>query len=316
MMNKRDALQGFLSGAASDYTPAAFFLHFDAAFQSGQAAIDKHLEFFRGTDMDFVKIQYERTFPRVGVTRPEDWAKMPLLGRDFYEPQLAVVAGLVERAKAEAPVIITLYSPFMCAGHYGGDAALTEHLKQDPDSVRNGLEIATDSLAIFVKECIRLGVDGFYHSTQGGETGRFAGTRIFADYIRPFDLALMGEANRACSMNILHVCDYHRAAYGGYDDLSIFADYPGQIVNCSPENGGKPVSYAEVSRIFGRPFMGGMDRHGPLSSGTPDQASEAARAVLRAASEPIILAADCTVPGNTPWENLRAAIEAAHKGRE
>jgi hypothetical protein len=30
------------------------------------------------------------------------------------------------------------------------------------------------------------------------------------------------------------------------------------------------------------------------------------------APDRFILAADCTVPGDTPWENLRAAIEEAH----
>jgi hypothetical protein len=28
-----------------------------------------------------------------------------------------------------------------------------------------------------------------------------------------------------------------------------------------------------------------------------------------------VLAADCTVPSDTPWENLRAAVDAAHARR-
>jgi len=35
--------------------------------------------------------------------------------------------------------------------------------------------------------------------------------------------------------------------------------------------------------------------------------------LLPQAPQRFILAADCTVPGDTPWENLKAAIEAAHK---
>jgi len=34
--------------------------------------------------------------------------------------------------------------------------------------------------------------------------------------------------------------------------------------------------------------------------------------VLAQAPERFVLAADCTVPGDTPWENLRTAIETAH----
>ncbi len=56
-MNKRDTVFSLIHDASlPDYIPAAFFLHFDDAYHQGQAAIDKHLEFFRSTGMDFVKI--------------------------------------------------------------------------------------------------------------------------------------------------------------------------------------------------------------------------------------------------------------------
>ena len=115
--------------------------------------------------MDFVKIQYEREFPRVAaIQKPEDWKSMPMYKLDFYEPELQVVRGLVKAAKKEALVLITLYSPFMCAGHTSPDLI---HLNENPEAVKKGLEIVTDSLMLFVKECIRIGVDGFYASTQG-----------------------------------------------------------------------------------------------------------------------------------------------------
>ena len=63
-MNQRDTLLNLVHNqAASDYVPAAFFMHFDPAHHQGQAAVDKQLEFFHQTGMDFVKIQYEQTQP-------------------------------------------------------------------------------------------------------------------------------------------------------------------------------------------------------------------------------------------------------------
>ena len=63
-MNKRDTLLSLIHDSTPpDYIPAAFFMHFDQAYHTGQAAIDKHLEFFRATGMDFVKIQYEQPWP-------------------------------------------------------------------------------------------------------------------------------------------------------------------------------------------------------------------------------------------------------------
>ena len=197
-MNKRDAVLSLLdSTKVPSYIPAAFFLHFDPAYHSGQAAVDKHLEYFKYTGMDFVKIQYEGKFPTLpAIQKPEDWAKMPFYGLDFYEPQLKVVEGLVKAAKKDALVVLTLYSPFMCAGHTAGEDTVTRHILENPQAVQRGMQIITDSLMGFVKACIKLGLDGFYASTQGGEAGRFPGRELFDQCVRPYDLALMNEVNR------------------------------------------------------------------------------------------------------------------------
>ena len=311
--NKRDAMLSLLDKKArQDYIPAAFFIHFDKAFHFGQPAVEKHLEYFRYTGMDFVKIQYERTFPPIpDIKRPEDWRKMPSYGLDFYQPVLEAVQGLVKAAKSEALVLMTLYSPFMCAGHTTSLPLVTAHLQEDPEPVRKGLEAITSSLTLFVRECIRLGVDGFYASTQGGEVGRFRDPRLFTDHVKPFDLVLMNETKRSCPFNILHVCDYHAP----YSDLSPFVDYPGHIVNCNPQLASKKLAWTEIAKMFKRPCMGGLDRHGIIASGSAQDISKAVTQALTEASTPFVLGADCTLPGDIKWENIRSAIAAAHAFR-
>src|SRR5450759_1676165 len=309
-MNKRDGLLALKDGVRQPgYTPASFFLHFDPVYHRGQAAVDKHLEYFHYTDMDFVKIQYEQGFPHLdAIQKPADWAKMPFYGLDFYAGQLGVVEGLVKAAKAEALVLLTLYSPFMCAGHTTSDATINAHIQEDPEAVKRGMEVITASLMGFVKECVRLGIDGFYTSTQGGEAGRLSDPALFDACVRPYDLALMEEIDRTCVFNILHVCDYSRP----YQDLAPFANYPGAVVNASLELTGGKVTPRQVSTLYGRPFMGGLDRKGVLATGKPAEIEAAVRSLIKEAPELAILGADCTVPGGTPWDNLRAAIAAAH----
>jgi uroporphyrinogen decarboxylase len=65
--------------------------------------------------------------------------------------------------------------------------------------------------------------------------------------------------------------------------------------------------------MFKRPYMGGLDRLAVLHAGRPEDIRAAAEGVLADAPERFILAADCTVPADTPWENLRVAIETAHQ---
>jgi uroporphyrinogen decarboxylase len=310
-MNKRDTMLSLIqSEALWDYVPAAFFLHFDSAYHQGQAAIDKHLEFFRSTDMDFVKIQYEQPFPHATpIGKPGDWAHAPRCSEEFFEAPIHVVEGLVKAARSEALVMMTLYSPFMWAAHL--DADIANHLEQDPEAVKKGLEIMTENVLTFVRACKRAGVDGFYASSQGGESFRFQNSSIFQKYIKPTDLAVWDEIS-SCSFNILHICDYE----GGYDDLTPFLDYPGHVVNSSLRLGDRTLTPKDVSQLFGRPFMGGLERKGILATGNLEAIQQTVIDMLAQTPERFILAADCTVPGDTPWEHLRTAIETAHGFRK
>jgi uroporphyrinogen decarboxylase len=309
-MNKRETMLSLIQDTTSpNYIPAAFFLHFDSAHHQGQAAIDKHLEFFRSTGMDFVKIQYEQPFPASRpIRKPEDWAKAPRCSEEFFEAPIQVVEGLVKAAGPDALVIMTLYSPLMWAAHLGD---IARHLEVNPEAAKKGLEIMTENVLTLVRGCKRVGVDGFYASSQGGEAFRFQDRSIFKKYIKPTDLAVWDELS-SCSFNILHVCDFE----GAYDDLRPFLDYPGDVVNSSLKLGDRILSPSDISQLFGRPFMGGMERKGVLAIGSSEEIRGTATEMLAQAPERFILAADCTVPGDTPWENLRTAIETAHQYRK
>ncbi len=259
--------------------------------------------------MDIVKIQYERRFPyQPDIQKAEDWGNMPLLTKEFFQPQLDAVAGLVKAAKDEALVIVTLYSAFMCAGQ-ASNKLIVQHLQENPEQARKGLEIVTESLLLFVRECIKLGVDGFYASTQGGETLRYADKNLFLDFIKPYDLVLMEEINRECIFNVLHVCDY---AYP-YDDLTPFLDYPGHVVNCSPHVGKQTLTGQEIAGLFKRPFMGGLERKGVITTGGPAAIEQEVKQALHSAPDKFFLAADCTLPNDVSWDNIKTAIAAAHQ---
>jgi uroporphyrinogen decarboxylase len=309
-MNKRDAVLGLVhSQTPPASVPAAFFMHFERAFHQGQAAIDKHLAFFRATGMDFVKIQYEQTLPPAPPIRtPADWAHAPRCDEAFFEQSIRVAEGLVKAAKDEALVIMTLYSPFMWAAQLAGAETLAGHMQDNPEAVSRGLEIMTDNVLTLVRGCRRVGVDGFYVSSQGGEAFRFPGTDIFRKYIKPTDLAVWDQV-QSCSFTILHICDYA----GAYADLTPFLDYPGHVVNCSLNLGERTMSPKDLSDIFGRPFMGGLERKGVIATGSLEEIRQAVAGVLAEAPERFILAADCTVPSDTPWEHLKTAIDTAHR---
>ena len=309
-ISKRDAIFNLIHGNKNqNYTPCGFFVHFDKAFKYGDAAVNKHLEYFNAIDMDFVKIQFEAQFPQLDtIKKPEDWTKMPLYGKDYYEKQLYVVKELVKKGKKHAPVIATLYSPFMSAGHTITDNLLTQHLKQDPENVKKGLDIITESTLIFANECIKLGVDGFLASTQGGEANRFIGTKIFEEYVKPYDLVVMNRINEKTECNVLHICDY----VSDYDNLSPFKDYPGQIVNCSTKLGNSVTNLKDIQGIFNRPMFGGLEKRGAISKDEPGALRTEVKNVLHSAPEGFVLGAECALLGNIDWKQVRLAVDIAH----
>ena len=203
---------------------------------------------------------------------------------------------------------MTVYSPFMWATHLDPAGLIGAHLQENPRAVSQGLEIMTENVKKLVRGCMQAGVDGFYVSTQGGEAFRFPNSDLFRKYVKPTDLAVWSEI-QACLFNILHICDY----VGGYTDLNPFLDYPGHVINSSLKLGEHTISAREVSNLFKRPFMGGLERKGLIATGSSQAIRLHVQELLAQAPARFILAADCTVPSETPWDNLAAAISAAHE---
>lgn len=317
-MNSRDRVLHLAhhGALADEYMPAAFFLHFPESAHAGQAAIDAHIEYFRATGNDLAKVQYEHNYPPLEtISAPGDWSSMPSYGRDFYQDQIDVAAGVVRELKREAVVIVTLYSPFMFAEQTVGAELLARHLAEDAPAVKRGLEIIVQSMRHFIDGCIEAGVDGFYASTQGGEAGRLADPSIFDRYIKPTDLAVWDLFKDRTEINVLHVCDYV-APYRSFDR---YTDYPGQIVSAPTELSDdartRHISPSEVAELFGRPFLGGMQRLGVISTGSREAVVRDAQAVIAEGPAAMILGADCTLPPHTDRAKIAAATDVAHSRR-
>ncbi|WP_460911263.1 uroporphyrinogen decarboxylase family protein [Spirosoma areae] len=312
--SKRDLMMQVLNTSGTpSYIPAGFFLHFPAEQRTGDAAIKAHLDYFRATGMDFVKIQFEQSYPRIAeVQRAADWAKIPVLREAWFEPSLYIIKGLIKAAKPEALILPTMYSPYQMAKQAVPKELLLKHVQEDPEAVSRGMENVTLSVMNYVRAAARAGVDGFYTCSQGGEASAVADRALFNRVIKSYDMLIQKEVTQLTPVNILHVCDYE----GAYAEFgSRFQDYPGQIVNVPLAAEGKPLSLNQAADLFKRPVMGGIDRHGVLSTGTPAEVKKAVELVLKDAPAHVILGANCTVRTDIPIQNLQTAIKTAHEFR-
>jgi len=311
--SKRDLVMQVLDmSKIPSYIPSGFFMHFGV---KGDAAVKAHCDYFRATGMDFVKIQFDEQglAENKEIKTPGDWSKIPILSEKWFEPSINLLKNLIKELKTEALIIQTLYSPYQMAKQAVPCETLVKHVYQDPESVSRGMENITLSIMNFVHAAVRLGVDGFYTCTQGGETNRIADRNLFNRTVKCYDMILYKDVSELVPFNIMHICDYE----GTYEEFETkFSDYPGQVINVPLEADGKSLTLNMASAIFNRPVMGGLDRHGVLSKGSVDDIKKAVVEVLKNAPPNTILGANCTVDNKIPIENLRAAINTAHEFRK
>jgi uroporphyrinogen decarboxylase len=72
-------------------------------------------------------------------------------------------------------------------------------------------------------------------------------------------------------------------------------DYGGHAVNCNLALGEETLRPTDVAKMFGRPFMGGLERKGVIATGSLEAIRRTMERVLAETSKRFILAANCTI---------------------
>ena len=313
--NRRERiLQVLDQSRPNEYVPAAFFLHFENKL--GRKAVEDHKAFYKATNMDFVKVFYEIAVPQIEINSGKDWEKVPVYGEEFFAPQVAVIEDLAREYGAEAFILPTVYSPLALAHQtLGRGKDLKKLAEQDPVAFGKAIKNLSLSIENYLRLARKHGADGFYVSSQGGD-GNSLSPKIWQEQVRQWDKHVSEVANEIGEINILHICDYG-TPFKNAEALYAFADYPASIINV-PLNfsDGSSLNLKEAQQRFGRPIFGGLERLGVIAKGSIEEAKAAVDKVLENASPNFILGADCTVPGDTDWEKLRAVIDYAHTWRQ
>lgn len=308
--NKKEIMDAFLAGTLPEsYVPAAFFIHHGGHQTFGDPAIQAHLQYFLQTNMDILKVQFEQRVPSIhwhdGATA---WDSIAPLPEDFYQPTLDVIRGLYEVAGQDVYILPTIYSPFQVATQSLGESGLREGAQHHPEALCQLMGYYADALRWLVRECKSMGIEGFYMTCQGGEMKYYDIPSFYETFVRPYDLDVMNACTDGTHVNILHICDWE----GTYDDLTRYVGYPGQIVNTPINLNGTAFTTQDGAALFGRPILGGLDRHGVIVNGTAEETVQAVREALNnAPAGRTMLGAECTV-GGAPKANLHAAIYEAH----
>lgn len=319
-MNRKERVTAVFKGEKPDRTPMGFWMHFPPEQHYGEEALAAHLRYFEETKTDICKVMNENLYPvESPIMEAADWSEVKACGKNhpFIKTQVELVKRVVERAGGDAPVIATIHGIVASASHalmqcsrYDkvGRYAQLYHLRTNPDSVYSAYEAIAETLTILAEECIAAGADGVYYAALGGERDGFTAEE-HARYIAPLEKGLMKEIDHAPIGNILHMCK-------PLVELERFVDYPCAAVNWGILESG--VELCDGRKLFpGKVILGGMDdASANLISGSREDLVREVHEILAKNDYPgFILASDCTLPGDLPYDRIRMMKEACESFR-
>ncbi len=315
-MNKIERVRAVLRQEEVDRVPAGFWFHFPPEFAGGQAMARKHIEYYRATDLDIVKVMNDTGYAPIGtlsIQKPEDWAKLQPtpLSDPHYQSHLEGLKAIVDALGKEVLIMTTVFNPFHEAvaiirggGHHAarlpedvGRRIFVEHLRANPEGMARALQIIAEDQVRFFTACVKeAGINGIYFSAQGGEKNLLTDEE-HARFLKPADLRVIGEVGKVAEFVVGHFC-------GREINLARFVDYPVHLINWSHQLGNLPLREGKAL-LGGKPVLGGLDERGPLVYG-PREAlrAEVERVLAEMGTRGFMLGAGCTVPSDIDINNL------------
>ncbi len=318
-MDKKENLRRTLQGKEHEWIPASFFLHLKQEQLEDNACIQFHKEFYRETDVDFLKVMHD------GLTAPCSLSPRGLWELKEYRPgkeKNSYVCSYLERVKrvsealsGEVDIYANIFSPFTLFRRIGEEKMLA-YIQEDKNAVRDILLRLAEDIGWMAEQMVKeAGCLGNFLAFQGAESNLFS-MEEYETLIKESDRILLAAANQASSFNILHFCGWNQVK----NQLELWKQYPGCVVNWAVYV--EHLTLEQGRRYFGmRPVMGGFDnrREGLLYCGDQKQVEEETRRLIRVYKETfgntdsLILGADCSFLPDFQAERFRWVLETARK---
>ncbi len=308
--------------------PVSFWGHDFLREWSPEGLAAAMLEPLREFDYDYLKVNPRATYyaeawgctyrrPADAMHQPEtehfilhetsDLEKIGTMGiaDGPFAEQLDALRLIADGLGGDVPFVQTVFSPLSVLGRLadGNRALVKQWMHDEPELVHGALSCITHTLGAYAHACIEAGADGIFLPTTEWGTYDACTAEEYFTFARPYDLLVL-EAVRGAPFNMLHVCRPHNM-------LDLLSDYPVAAINWAVHGEGN-ASLAEALAKTDKAVLGGIDERRTLVTGSShDIRSQAKSAMEQTGGRRFLLAPGCSIPPQTPKENLRAAVEAA-----
>lgn len=329
-MTNRERVLKALRNEPVDRVPVAFFHHF-TEFEDWNNGLDNPDAIRRNIEghkpalevfvPDVIKVMNDTLMMMpLDVKNVEKVSDLhhvrdPKIVEQYAQAQIDLTNKVMEIYKGvDAPVYVTSFSATWVLRNafttglpvYGAQEPLmTRFLKEDPETVREVLEVLTDDIVelnrILMTEC---GADGIYFSVNN--QGGFFPEEIHRKYIAPSERRVLEEAKKINDVNILHICGYH----GHGNDLNLYTDYPAAAFSVAVNAEG--TTMGEAKKLFGgKCVIGGFAQDGVIYKGSKEELKKSTWDILDECGQVgVIIGDDCTVPNDIDDDRFNWVREA------
>ena len=301
-MTKMERVLATLQKKETDRVPFSVYVHSTVHSRGVERFVEFTLDFHRRYDPDYVKVMYDENYDTPVnfqfVQETSDWRKLEELDAHLgaYGRQIEILRRVKDAVGPEVPVIQTVYSPFHTATRLAW-RRLVDDIRRDPEAVAAGLATIAQNTGRFAEACVtEAGIDGFFLGALGCEN-RWLPKEEYAKHAAPHDQSLLASLRRGRIL-IVHIHgekDSHFDLLKGYECDAL-----------SWEDRLAGPSIAEARKATDRCLIGGVNHVAARTAKPADIVREAKEAIAAAGRRGLILAPGCTLPDDTPPENILA----------
>lgn len=323
-MGHKEILLKTIHHEKTEGVPVSFWRHFPVDDQDPSRLAKSTIAFQEMFDLDFVKVsppssfclkdwgaldewnahpEGTRDYLGAVIKNPQDWEDLPVLdpSKGHLGAQLECLKLIKSHLPSDTPIIQTIFSPLSQAKNLAGKNHIINHVRRYPDYLGKGLETISKSTQLFIEECRKIGIDGFFYAVQHAsydimtedefiQFGRSSDAEIYK-YFEPFWL------------NVLHI-------HGENIMFDLVKDYPFQVFNWHDRE--TEPSLLAGSKQFSGAICGGLSRINTMVLGEPsDVEKEFMNATLQTGGQGFVLGTGCVLPLTTPMGNIFHAVKLA-----
>jgi uroporphyrinogen decarboxylase len=249
---------------------------------------------FPEDDLPLCKTPLLQEYADLARLKPPD----PATGRRMSD-RLEAVRSFRQQVGGKVPIMGWVEGALAEAADLRGVSMIMNDLYEEPDWVKELLEICVETEIAFARAQIEAGADII---GLGDAVASLISPKMYAEFALPYEQRIFAAVRQLGAVPRLHICGNTSRL------LKLMAQSGAAIVDID-----WMVDYAEAARIFaeqGVAICGNFDPVAVMLSGTPEQVRAAVRACLAVGGERSFSAAGCEIPIATPHANLHAHAQA------